>query len=196
MRYCTYQTFDLTAAVGGFSSLYFWANGIYDPQVSTGGHQPMGHDQWETFYNAYIVKGARAKCTWGSTSNMADEMILCGISIEDDNTSGATNIQTIQEYGGCKYKILPGYTAMQNRTLTSNFSAKHFFNCKDLIDERREYGANFGSSPVGGAFYRFFCGSMAGASIPQFNGENYVVGCNIEIEYIVELMEPKELPQS
>ena len=36
------------------------ANGLYDPQVSTGGHQPRGFDEFMTTYDMYTVHGSRA----------------------------------------------------------------------------------------------------------------------------------------
>lgn len=38
------------------ANTYFqWRNGLYDPYVGTGGHQPLGSDQWANFYYYYRV---------------------------------------------------------------------------------------------------------------------------------------------
>jgi len=196
MRYVQYKTVDLTNSVtGGFDGFYMSANGIHDPDTATGGHQPMGHDQWQIFYNAYTVIGSRIKCTYASKDNVVAQPIIVGISLEDDTTSGATNVSTIQEYGGAKYKMFQGYTSMSTRTVTANFSAKKFFNCKDILDERAQYGAQFGAQPAGGAFYRVFACTADGNSAIGPAGD-VIIGVNVEIEYLVALMEPKELPQS
>jgi len=128
MRYVQYKQVDLTNATNGYDGFYMSANGIFDPDTAVGGHQPMGHDQWETFYNAYTVIGSKIKCTYASRDNVVAQPIIVGISLEDDTTTASTNVQTIQEYGGAKYKMFQGYTSMGIRTVTANFSAKKFFN--------------------------------------------------------------------
>jgi len=195
MRYVQFKSLNLTTITGGFDGFYMSANGIHDPDTQVGGHQPMGHDQWEQFYNAYTVIGSKIKCTYSSFDNVVSQPIIVGISLEDDVTSGATNVSTIQEYGGAKYKMFQGYTSMSTRTVTANFSAKKFFNCTDIKDERAQYGAQFGAQPSGGAFYRVFCCTADGQAANNPAG-NVLIGVNVEIEYLVALMEPKELPQS
>ena len=37
----------------------FSGNGLYDPDVSGVGHQPLGFDQWMTLYNRYRVYASR-----------------------------------------------------------------------------------------------------------------------------------------
>lgn len=46
------------------ASLYNYSgNSLYDPLWDTGGHQPMGFDQWSAFYNQYRVNGVKIKAT-------------------------------------------------------------------------------------------------------------------------------------
>ena len=51
--------FQLADAVTGLAYNVYNANGIWDPNFSATGHQPMGYDQWSTLYKTYRVK----KCT-------------------------------------------------------------------------------------------------------------------------------------
>jgi len=196
MRYVEYTQLDLTNSVtGGFEYAYYSANSIYDPTAVVGGHQPMGHDQWSLFYNHYVVLGAKMKVTFASRDNVVAQPIIVGISIEDDTTSGATNVQTIQEYGGAKYKMFQGYTSMSTRQVTANFSAKKFFGVTDVKDNMPRIGATFGANPVDQAFFRIFACTADGTSAIGPAGD-VIVGCNVEIDYIVVLQEPKELSQS
>lgn len=196
MRYVQYKQVDLTNSItGGFDGFYMWANGIHDPDVAIGGHQPMGHDQWQLFYNHYVVLGAKCKVTYASRDNVVAQPIIVGISIEDDVTSGATNVSTIQEYGGAKYKMFQGYTSMSTKSVTAHFSAKKFFNVTDMKDNQSDKGANFGANPTDGAYFRVFACTADGTSATSPAGD-VIIGCNVEIEYIVALQEPKELPQS
>ena len=57
MRYT--ELLQLADAVTGLAYNVYNANGIWDPNFSATGHQPMGYDQWSTLYKTYRVK----KCT-------------------------------------------------------------------------------------------------------------------------------------
>jgi len=51
LRYSDY--FQLTTTSGAVSTYVFAANGLYDPNITGTGHQPMGFDQLLQFYNHY-----------------------------------------------------------------------------------------------------------------------------------------------
>ena len=59
MRYT--ELLQLADAVTGLAYNVYNANGIWDPNFSATGHQPMGYDQWSTLYKTYRVKSARLK---------------------------------------------------------------------------------------------------------------------------------------
>jgi len=45
----------LTGGVSNLRELQFRLNGLFDPDFSLGGHQPMGFDEWSAFYGRYRV---------------------------------------------------------------------------------------------------------------------------------------------
>jgi len=53
----TSTTFTAAATLGGIvgATFKFALNGMWDPYLSAGGHQPMGFDQWMAFYKRYKV---------------------------------------------------------------------------------------------------------------------------------------------
>jgi len=53
----TSTTFTPGSTIGGIvgSTFKFALNGMWDPYLAAGGHQPMGFDQWMTFYKRYKV---------------------------------------------------------------------------------------------------------------------------------------------
>lgn len=53
----TSTTFTPAATIGGIvgATFKFALNGMWDPYLAAGGHQPMGFDQWMTFYKRYKV---------------------------------------------------------------------------------------------------------------------------------------------
>jgi hypothetical protein len=69
------------------SERVFSLNSIYDPDVTTAGHQPYGHDTYATMYSLYLVRSCRVQATLYDPS--ADGVIL-GIMFRNQNNS--TNI--------------------------------------------------------------------------------------------------------
>mgnify|MGYP000665845920 FL=1 len=51
----------LDASAGGLASKQFNLNGMYDPEVAVGGHQPRGFDQLMAAYNRYCVVSVKAQ---------------------------------------------------------------------------------------------------------------------------------------
>ena len=66
LRFC--QEFSLASGVSVSSTKSFNANGMYDPDVSVGGNQPRGFDEWMSVYNHFNVVGSiiKVKATGGS----------------------------------------------------------------------------------------------------------------------------------
>lgn len=57
LPYFDYNT--VTAGAGVVGSYVFSCNGLYDPNITGVGHQPMGFDQMMTFYDHYTVLRAK-----------------------------------------------------------------------------------------------------------------------------------------
>lgn len=59
-----YDHFPITSTLGTPTAKYYRLNSIFDPDVSVGGHQPLGRDQLATLYNQYLVY----RCSWRITA--------------------------------------------------------------------------------------------------------------------------------
>lgn len=57
LRYC--EAFTIDVGTAGISVKQYRANSCYDPQVATGGHQPMDFDKYLTIYPSGIVLGSK-----------------------------------------------------------------------------------------------------------------------------------------
>jgi hypothetical protein len=53
LSYCDY--FSMNPVLGAPTSALFLANGLYDPTVATGGHQPHGYDYLTQIYDSWQV---------------------------------------------------------------------------------------------------------------------------------------------
>jgi len=61
----------MSGAAGALGFAYFRANGMYDPNVAIGGHQPYGFDQWCAMYRRFCVHSSTidVRCMPNATSN-------------------------------------------------------------------------------------------------------------------------------
>lgn len=108
LRYST--NFGLTGTVGTVASYVFAANGLFDPDITGTGHQPMGFDQLILSYNHYVVTHARILCTF---RNLATTAVTVAITAQANNTP-ITVIDQILESGLLTTTTLTGSSASES----------------------------------------------------------------------------------
>lgn len=173
------------AVAGVIGNYQFIANGIHDPNLTGGGHQPMGHDEWAQFYNHYTVLGSKITVT--GMSDSAGEAVLYGVYISDDATV-PTSLNELIENGKTGYRYTGSVWKTQNM-ISRKFSSKKFFNIKDPKDNNN-LRATFGTNPSEQAVFTVWCRSVDSTTDP---GNMYF---NVVIDYIVALHERKDLSAS
>lgn len=186
LRYVENVTIDPGAVA--FAEFAYRANSINDPNLTGGGHQPMGHDQWATFYRRYTVIGAKvtASCVSATSSTPS----IFGVTLIDLSTTGHTTIQGLQERPGTSWRMLQTSNNVKPSFVQQKFSAKKFFNLANIKDNQDRVGSDFGSNPSVEAYFHFFTGAHdTSTNLP-------VHYWTIKITYIVLLSHPKELAQS
>lgn len=184
------EQFNLNAGTGTNAVHVFRANSIFDPSLTTTGHQPLGRDQWLPFYDHYLVIGAKIKCQFISVDadgNTGSQMV--GIMLQDSSTSNLNPIN-IMEQTGSTYKVLTSSDAMQKAVVSKGFSPKKFFGLKDISDNRSLVGAAQDGNPTEGAYWLVY---QAPLDPTQNCG---TIRCIATIEYLVKYTERKTLAQS
>lgn len=185
-RYCA--PFVLTSGIISFASIEYLLNSLHSPQES-GGHQPYGYDQAQTFFNHYVVTGAKATVHF-VTAELEETYtpIVVGLYLADDTTN-YTDYTTMIESGKGVHKLIP-HQQNPEVVLSLRYSTKKFFNVADVKDNLDRLGAPFESSPSEGANLVVYAQSCDQTSfLPNIQG--YIV-----IEYTAQLSEPKDLVAS
>lgn len=178
----------LDPGVGGLVSKYhFRANSLYDPNSAGTGHQPMTFDQIATFYNHYVVTGAKMTLKAYSTDPTTAVPNILGIMLNDDNTTPAEFSEVIEQRK-CRYTIVS--PAQKVATLTSTFSAKKFFNVSDIKDNYDRLGASVDTNPTEGAFFTIFALPMNSST------DTAAFNVLVTIDYIAHFSEPKDIQAS
>lgn len=174
---------------------HFWsANGMFDPDITGVGHQPMGYDQMAVFYNHYNVIGSKITvyCWAESQADLYNPILAVNIS---DDTTVTTNLQQLLENGRVKWvfcRTNPNLAVQGNSyaRLKTGFSPKKFFTIKNMPDNTSLVGAAVGNNPTQQAYFCVSLGHPDGSADVQSH-YMYVV-----IDYLTMWTEPKELAQS
>lgn len=139
------ENFQIGTTLGTPGTYTFQLNSLYDPNVTGGGHQPLGNDQMEALFKRYCVLGARVnfKC-WNRDS---DEYLAFGIYFSE-NLLGVVDLQALLEQGSIKYVILPPAGINPRvQQMNANISIKKFAKIRDTVDYTT-LGADVGGSPA------------------------------------------------
>lgn len=115
MRYCVNRT--LTSTTGATGSKVYRANGIYAPEYTDSGHQPMFSDQWGAIYNFYTVLGAKIRVTLKGTSTYSTVVCLQGSS----TPTLSSGVNTFLEQNNGVHTIV-GNTYCEPQTMEITYS--------------------------------------------------------------------------
>lgn len=177
---------QLNPTVGGLPASYvFSLNGLYDPNITGVGHQPLGFDQLMPMYNHYTVIGAKIKVIANNTDVSHGCTVL--LQIKDTATTSNSAVEMI-ENGLTKYCLLgPELSGSSTKTLYNKCSMKEFFG-KNIVTEHDYRGTN-GTNPPEQVYAHI-------QAYPRTTSDQDAVFCTVEISYVAILHEPKQLGNS
>lgn len=180
----------LPTVVTAYNNYTFSANGLYDPNYTGVGHQPMGFDQIMTMYAHYLVIGSRIKFT---LINLTDdtagpEPCYVGIGISRLATTSWSSITQFEEQTGTKMTLLNTMSQPDNsKVLTATLNPAKYLGISKPLSEDTLKGSN-ASNPDEGLYFHLFVSTISG-NVPNIN-------MKADIEYISLFTEPIKLVQS
>lgn len=83
-KYC--ESVAVSGTAGVPFKYQFSCNGLYDPNITGTGHQPMYFDQVAGLYNQYRVIGSKLRASWSTGSGTTVPYIF-GCYIDDDSAA-------------------------------------------------------------------------------------------------------------
>lgn len=89
------ETLTLSSTAGALYGYVYNLNGLFDPNQSGTGHQPLYFDQLMGIYNHYIVIGSRITCTFTAWDNPCPVNVT--LSPNDDSTIAPASFTAIAE---------------------------------------------------------------------------------------------------
>lgn len=169
MRHKYAELTTLTSTAGSLATHVFSANGMYDPNITSTGHQPMYFDELAAIYDHYTVVSSFIKVTisTGSSSNAPAQLVLA----LDDDATGTGNVNFAAEGNRSVCKTI-GQSANAPVILTSSWSAKQFG--PNPLDNDNLQGSS-AANPTEVSNWIIYLNSL--------NGQNTAVNLGIEIWY-------------
>lgn len=180
------QAIQLNPGIGGLAvSHFFSANGLYDPNVTGGGHQPLGFDQIMPLYDHYTVIASKITVTAYNDDSTVKQVI--GVRLADQNSAPYTDLANLMENGGGKYVWLNSKGGNGDMvTFSMGCSPKRFFG-KSLNDDT--YKGGIGANPADQVFFHVW-------AAPYSSTDSAAINVNVRIDYIALFSEPKQLQSS
>ncbi len=179
-------------AGGAINQFSIRANGMYDPQVTIGGHKPRGYDQQMVGYDHYTVVGSKIKVTISPAYAQATLINTLpgafGVILTDNGVFNYANPEEVMEgTQGTAYRTF-GYPGNSKVSMSKTFSARKFFGKKYVVGAA-EYKGSSGSDPTEQAYFMVWAAGLGGT-----DPGNLLV--TIQVDYIAVLTEPKFIAAS
>lgn len=186
LKYVEEVTIDATIALAAH---VFSANGLYDPSITTAGHQPLNFDQLMSKFDHYKVIGSKITVQFAENAN--NTPAYCTIHLTDNGNSylSYSNVNHMIESSNNDVGIVGfiyGNEAKMSK-LTETFSAKKFFGT-DRVDQSTLLGSA-SANPSEQAYFEVICAPINGVDPSAQN-----LLCTVE--YTAIFSEPNIIAQS
>lgn len=183
VRYCE-NTTALNPGVGGVvASHLFAANGLYDPNITGTGHQPLGFDQLMAMYTTYTVISSKIWVVFDNAE--ATYPMLVGINVNNGGTPMQA-IRAIEQGEGVWAALTPRGDSKTQVELTKSFSLRAQNGGRVGIPE---YAGSSATNPTGITYFNVWADPNSGVDTSAAN-------FTAVIDYFVEFNDAKELAQS
>ena len=183
-RYVQEITLDPSAV--SIANYRFVANGMYDPDVTGTGHQPLGFDEHASLFDKYCVIGSKLTMRFVPTTSNNAIPSYFGIMLSDEHNALAGLPKTTLFEGRLKTRpAIAGTANKDNHNVrTMKFSPKKFFNCKGNLVGNDLYSTDPNNNPQEMCYFNLWC-----APIGSTNAATTTF--LVTIEYLAVWSEPR-----
>lgn len=144
LKYVQCITLSTSATYSGEHA--FRINSIYDPDYTGTGHQPYYHDQLQTLWKYYEVKGCKIKTTFTASGGTGNTILYYRFGPNMVAVSTTNAAVDLENGNMSKYRHIPANQSAvgvgRNWTLKAYVPMKHFMRDLNPEDKRAQFGAN------------------------------------------------------
>jgi len=187
MKYVESVGFATTSGV--LAKYVFSCNSVYDPNVTSTGHQPLYFDIMTSIYNHYTVISSVGKFIFTPRSTATNAAAaMCGVYIDDDGTTTpVTKAQTFAEQKNAVLMQMPVNNG-QPRTRTLYWNAAKLLGVTNPLDDSTLQGSASTNPTETSAFVCFMqCNDLSSSATVELVAD---------ITYTVVWSELKEQQES
>lgn len=182
---------SVASSAGSSNSYFFSANGLFDPNITGTGHQPMGFDQMMLMYEQYTVVSSKITCLCINAS-AASILNSAAIYLSPDTTQIAAPSRLL-ENGYITWKTFtPVFLAGSFGNLSLNCDVPTYMgrnrNKRSIVNDPDLFGTA-AANPVEQIYFGIltFDPTLSNATTLDFT---------VQIEYEAIFWEPRKLTQS
>lgn len=184
MAYCEYPL-SIDSGVGGTMDEYvFSANGLYDPNISGTGHQPIGFDQMTQFFDHYVVLGSKIRVNYRNNDATYAQIVTLRLS---DNSTETADGRLAIENGRSMWKLIgPSGDGISDQCeIEMGCNPAKFLGRKNPLSDPELKGSS-SANPSEQAYWMIGCA-------PETAVDGGSVQLVVHIQYTVAWIEPKLL---
>lgn len=180
------EVFTLTTGTtpGTVAKADFRANGMFDPRVAVGGHQPYGYDQLAAMYVRWCVLGCKIT-VYGVLTNSTYNTGQVGINLSDPLGAAIINAEGAIENQFSNYTAITQNSSAGKVVLGVDLAK--YFGVKDIVDDN-DYQGSEGADPLKQ------CRAVVWVASDQAAATTFTV--TLKMEYDVIFLEPKNVSTS
>jgi hypothetical protein len=168
-------------ASSGNNHQVFAANGCYDPDITGTGLQPLGFDEWSSFYKRYLVEHCSIEIE--ATNNAALPCTLC--LYPSGVVTGLSDIEDSLAQYGAAWRRLGGNGAQNRATLKMDFNTKNWLGYKSIVSTL--YAAVTSNPDLLGYFH---------INAENFGGTTLDLYLTVKLVYSIRFFDPQQLSLS
>lgn len=170
-KYCDQVLLTSTSGLVTYNRIR--ANGMFDPDQSGTGHQPLYFDNLSNIYDHYVVIGSKITCKFMPSTTTAQVPIAVGVYVADSTVVPSTFVAFVENQKS-KYAVIGGLDN-PSKTVTCSWSAKKFFGGSILANT--ELQGTSAADPTEQSYFDIYCCTIN-------NNVTTTVQCIYTVEYI------------
>lgn len=182
-----FEKASLNPTAGGLAADHVWRlNSLYDPSLTTVGHQPAGFDELMTLYKYYAVESAQAHITFQSADDTYEA--LCCAHVNTLSTA-LTDCQPAIENGRTNFMVLSRRGGSRDvLDMKLSISIPQETSTRDVMDNQELWGTQ-SLDPTNVVY-------LHTSVQPNGTGDAGVVGLYVAITYTAYFFEPRTVASS
>ena len=187
LKYTDFLTLD---PAGTLENYLYRGNSLFDPDLTGGGHQPLGRDQWVNFYSRYRVRASKIRVSFLPRSNTTiDSNIMIHVIPTLDAGSVSQQPRDLVEQPYSRWRLLGTANGTQNGVNLHNYmSTKKIMGIPDINTD--DYASLMTTNPLRQWYWNL--------GVQNLQSTVGIPGANVcvQITYYVELFDRVSLSES